>query len=399
MATSLNQSARRAAERGLLVQVIIGRQCKDSAADSLAELERLADTAGVVVTGSITQRRDRPDPAFLIGHGKLEEVQLACRAAKADLLVFDNDLSAVQVDNLSAAVGADVMDRTELILQIFARRARSAEAQMQVELAQLQYLSSRIQATEKQARFRGGIGARGPGEKPFQLHKAPMLHRIRVLKQKLELIQKRRARTREGRPWPVVSIVGYTNAGKSTLLNALTRAGAHVDDRLFATLDTKSRLLFMPGGRKAILTDTVGFIRHLPHGLVASFRSTLEEISESDMLLVVSDAGHAYASEHASVVRETLREMGADRIPALWVFNKVDCGEASARMPRLAAEYPEALFVSALTGEGLDALKLRIEAGLPVSERPFVEGGNDSWREWRVRPGAAAGCSKKPQAG
>ncbi len=386
MATSLNQSARRAAERGLLVQVIIGRQCKDSAADSLAELERLADTAGVVVTGSITQRRDRPDPAFLIGHGKLEEVQLACRAAGADLLVFDNDLSAVQVDNLSAAVGADVMDRTELILQIFARRARSAEAQMQVELAQLQYLSSRIQATEKQARFRGGIGARGPGEKPFQLHKAPMLHRIRVLKRKLEEIQERRSRTREGRPWPVVSIVGYTNAGKSTLLNALTGAGAYVDDRLFATLDTKSRLLFMPGGRKAILTDTVGFIRNLPHGLVASFRSTLEEISESDMLLIVADAGHAYAGEHVSVVRGTLKEMRADRIPALWVFNKTDCAEARARIPRLAAEHSGALFVSALTGEGVDALKLRIESGLPVAARPFAEGGNDSWREWRKRP-------------
>lgn len=388
MAKSLNKTTSRTAERGLLVQAIIGRQRRDSAADSLAELERLSKTAGIVVTGNITQHRDRPDPAFFIGHGKLEEIQLACRTANANLLVFDNDLSVAQVNNLSTAVGVDVMDRTELILQIFARRARSAEAQMQVELAQLQYLSSRIQVTEKQDRFHGGIGARGPGEKPFQLHKAPMLHRVRILKQKLKDIQKRRDRTREGRPWPVISIVGYTNAGKSTLLNALTAAEAYVDDRLFATLDTKSRLLFMPGGRKAIMTDTVGFIRHLPHGLVASFRSTLEEIAESDMLLIVSDAGHAYIGEHAAVVRETLQEIKADKIPALWVFNKADREEAQTRIPNLAAEYPGALFVSALKGDGLNELKLKIESSLPVSARPFEERGNDSWREWRDRPAA-----------
>lgn len=348
-----------AGERALLVQATIGRQNADEADDSLAELERLADTAGARVLGSITQRRDHPDAAFFIGQGKVAEIQLACRESMSNLVIFDNELSPVQVNNLDLSIGVKVIDRTELILQIFARRARTAEAQIQVELAQLQYLASRIPVSEKQHRFTGGIGMRGPGESPFQLRRAPMMARITVLKRKLKEMQKRRERTRERRPWPLVALVGYTNAGKSTLLNALTAAEAYVDDRLFATLDTKSRLLYIAPNLKVMLTDTVGFIRHLPHGLVASFRSTLEEIRESDLVLIVAEASHRYVRDHLKVVQETLMEMQADRIPHLLLMNKID---RLNNKPEMARDFPEALFISALNREGLQELKERIAA-------------------------------------
>mgnify|MGYP001130153073 CR=1 FL=1 len=354
-----------AAERAILVQAILGRQGAETAAESLAELERLAQTAGAVVLGSITQRRERPDAALFIGQGKLAEIQLACRNADARLLIFDNDLSPVQVNNLDLALGIKVIDRTELILQIFARRAKTAEAQIQVELAQLQYLSSRIPISIKQARFSGGIGMRGPGETPFQLRRAPLAARMTILKRKLKDIQKRRARTRVRRPWPAVSLVGYTNAGKSTLLNALTAAEAFVDDRLFATLDTKSRLLVLPGGRRIMLTDTVGFIRHLPHGLVASFHSTLAEVAGADLLLHVADAGHPALDDHLRIVDDTLRDIGAASRPRLLVFNKSDQPPARARRSGLEARYPEALFISALERLGLAELKARLDTLLP----------------------------------
>jgi len=363
-------------ERALLIQVILGHQPREEAADSLAELERLADTAGAVVLGSITQRRDRPGGAFFIGQGKLAEIQLAGREAKANLLIFDNELSPVQVNNLDMAVGIKVIDRTELILQIFARRARTSESQIQVELAQLQYLASRIPVSVKQARFSGGIGMRGPGESPFQLHRAPMMARITILKRKLKEIQKRRALTRERRPWPVACLVGYTNAGKSTLLNALTAAEAYVDDRLFATLDTKSRLVYLPAmlpaaaelqaglpdRRQVMLTDTVGFIRHLPHGLVASFRSTLEEIGEADLLLIVADSSHCYVREQIQVVQATLKDMQAEDIASLILLNKADRPEAAGRLAALQREYPKALVISALERKGLALLKERMAA-------------------------------------
>ena len=347
-------------ERALLVQVVVGRAGRDVAKDSLEELERLADTAGAVVVGTLTQNRPAPTPKYFIGEGKLEEIKLACKQANANLIIFDNDLSPMQVNNLDLALGIKVIDRTEVILQIFARRARSAEAQIQVELAQLEYLVGRLPASEKQARFTGGIGMKGPGESPLRLRNEPMRRRIRDLKDKLESIQDRRQRTRARRPWAAVSLVGYTNAGKSTLLNALSGTDAYVDDRLFATLDTKSRLVHIPDGRDLLLTDTVGFIRHLPHGLVASFRSTLEEVGEADLLLHVADAGHPYMSEHCEVVYDTLAEMGADRVPALLVLNKCDTPAARERLPELMSMYPGALAVSALHNEGMAELKKRM---------------------------------------
>jgi GTP-binding protein HflX len=276
------------------------------------------------------------------------------------VVIFDNDLSPGQVNNLDLALGTKVIDRTEVILQIFARRARSAESQIQVELAQLQYLVSRLPVSEKQARFTGGIGMRGPGESPLKLRNEPMRRRIRELQGKLESIRLRRERTRSRRPWVAVSLVGYTNAGKSTVLNALASAGAYVDDRLFATLDTKSRLVHLPDHRDMLLTDTVGFIRHLPHGLIASFRSTLEEVAEADLLLHVADAGHPYVREHYEVVCDTLAEIGARDVPALLVLNKCDRAEAQQALPQLKALFPQAIPVSALTGDGLGVLKLRI---------------------------------------
>ena len=254
-------------------------------------------------------------------------------------------------------MGFKVIDRTELILQIFARRASSAESKTQVELAQLQYLVSRIPVSSEQQRFQGGIGMRGPGESPLQLRNAPMRRRIRELKRSLETMQARRRRTRQRRPWPLVCLVGYTNAGKSTLLNAFARADAYVDDRLFATLDTKTRLVYLAEGRQALLSDTVGFIRHLPHGLVASFRSTLDVARDADLLLFVADAGHPFVSNHLDIVEATLQEMGADAVPTLLVFNKCDTAEAKDQLDELQAVWPESVAVSARTGKGLDTLK------------------------------------------
>jgi len=357
-----------AQERALLVQAILGRQSKDAARDSLEELERLSDTAGAVVVGSIAQHRQRPTPKYFVGEGKVEDIKLACQQAEANLVIFDNDLSPAQVNNLDLALGVKVIDRTEVILQIFARRARSAEAQIQVELAQLQYLVSRLPVSEKQARFTGGIGMRGPGESPLRLRNEPMRRRIRDLEEKLKAVQDRRQRSRARRPWLSVSLVGYTNAGKSTILNLLSSADAYVDDRLFATLDTKSRLIRLPGGREVMLTDTVGFIRHLPHGLVASFRSTLDVVRDADLLLHVADAGHPYVREHCEVVFDTLKEIGAGDIPSILVLNKCDRPQAQTALPGLLAVFPAAVPISALKGEGVAGLLERI--GASFSGRP-----------------------------
>jgi len=358
MSSHKTHSTTTASERALLAQAILGKRDPAEADDSIAELARLADTAGAIVVGQITQRRPRPTAALLIGAGKVEELRAAIRTTNADTVIFDNELSPMQVNNLDRALEVKVIDRTELILQIFAQRAESADARIQVELAQLRYLLTRLPTSEKQARFTGGIGMKGPGESPLQLRNAPMRRRIGELKRRLEQIQSHQRRTRQSRKWPQISLVGYTNVGKSTLLNRLAGvADAYADDLLFATLDTKSRLARLSSSRSVMLTDTVGFIRHIPHDLVASFRATLDVARESDLLLVVADATAPMLAEHIRVTLETLDLIGAGSVPRILVLNKTDSGDSTETILHAAEQYPNALPVSAHTGYGLDVLR------------------------------------------
>jgi GTP-binding protein HflX len=347
-------------ERAVLAQLVSARHDPAESADSLQELARLADTAGLEVAGQITQNREKPDGGTMFGTGKVEHLGRLAEEAQANTVIFDNPLNAIQAYNLSKALpGIRIMDRTEVILQIFARRARSAEAQAQVELAQLEFLLSRIPVLQTQQRFKGGIGMKGPGESHLQLRNAPIRRRITELRKRLAEIQKRRAATsrKDKRDMPVVSMVGYTNAGKSTLLNALAGADAYVDDRLFATLDTKTRLVWIAETRKLLLTDTVGFIRHLPHGLVASFKSTLDVAVQADLLMVVVDAAYPRVDDHIRVCYDTLREIEAQHVPHVLVLNKCDRGAADTALLHVTEKYPHAIPVSAKTGHGLDILK------------------------------------------
>lgn len=345
-------------ERAVLAQVVHAKMDPLEAADSLSELARLADTAGLDVAGQLTQNREKPDGGTMFGSGKVEDLRALVVEKDANTVIFDNELSAIQSHNLAKAVNVRVMDRTEIILEIFARRARSAEAQTQVELAQLQFQLSRIQFTESQQRFKGGIGMKGPGESHLQLRNAPLRRRVTELKKRLADIQKRQtSRDKAKREWPVVTMVGYTNAGKSTLLNVLTDADAYVDDRLFATLDTKTRKVWLTPSRQILLTDTVGFIRNLPHGLVASFKSTLNVAVQADLLLVVVDAAYPRVEDHIAVCLRTIEEIGADGVPYLLVLNKCDRGTADNAVLHVTEKHPQAIPVSARTGYGLDLLK------------------------------------------
>ncbi|MBP5319597.1 MAG: GTPase HflX [Kiritimatiellae bacterium] len=358
MASKFYDTAR--VERAVLAQVVLTRNDAAEAADSLAELARLADTAGLEVVGQLTQNRERPDGGTLLGSGKVEELRVVLEQTQANTVVFDNPLNAIQAHQLGKTLrGIRVLDRTEVILEIFARRARSAEAKIQVELAKTAFLLSRIPETEAQQRFGGGgTGLRGPGESHLHLRNAPLRRRITDLKRKLETIRKRQTdQSRAHRQWPVVSLVGYTNAGKSTLLNAFTRADAYVDDRLFPTLDTKTRHAWLSPARQVLLTDTVGFIRNLPHNLVACFKSTLQTAVDSDLLLVVVDATSPRLADHIAVCRETLKEIGAEGVPHLLVLNKCDEGRAGHAVLHATEAYPQAVPVSARSGYGLDLLK------------------------------------------
>jgi len=347
-------------EQALLAQLIHGRMEPDAAADSLAELARLADTAGIGVAGQLTQRRPKPDGGTLLGEGKVEDLAALLRESGATIALFDNELTAVQAHNLAKELGVRVMDRREVILEIFARRARTAEAQMQVELAQTEFRLSRIPVVEAQQRFKSGTGMRGPGESHLQLRNEPLRRRIADLKSRLKAIEERESRRQNKRDYPVVSLVGYTNAGKSTLLNVLSGADAYVDDRLFATLDTKTRLVWLGPGKRVLLTDTVGFIRNLPHGLVASFRSTLAVAAQADLLLIVVDAAHPHVEDHVAVCRETLEKIGAGKVRSLLVLNKCDDGQAGQAVAHASEKFPHAIPVSAHSGYGLDTLKTAI---------------------------------------
>jgi len=322
--------------------------------------------------GSIVQERKRKDPATLIGRGKVEEVARTAEVKRVDLLLFDDELSPAQQRNLERAVGRKTLDRTQLILDIFARRARSREGRLQVELAQLDYLLPRLTGRGAlMSRLGGGIGTRGPGETKLETDRRRIRHRIQAVKREIEKVRRDRHTRREARQRtqaPVVALVGYTNAGKSTLFTALTRARAEVSDQLFMTLDPLIRKADFGPGREVLVVDTVGFIQKLPHALVAAFRATLEELTEADLLLHVIDASAEDMEEREAAVESVLREIGAADHPRLPVLNKADL-VPPARAAGLRAARPDAVLVSASTGRGLDELAAALSRRLALAPR------------------------------
>ncbi len=361
----------RAAERAVLVGLAWGGRRAEAEA-GLQVLALLAESAGAEVAASLLQERQRPDPATFIGSGKLAEVGRLAEEAGAGLVLFDDPLSPAQQRNLERALERKVLDRSQLILDIFAQRARSREGRLQVELAQLEDLLPRLAGKGVAlSRLGGGIGTRGPGETKLETDRRRIRTRIQVLRRELEHVGRvrraqRRGRTRRGAP--VVALVGYTNAGKSTLFNALTGASARADDRLFMTLDPLCRRLAVEGGAELLLVDTVGFIRKLPHGLVAAFRATLEEVVEADLLLHVVDGAADDFEAQSEAVRRVLAEIGAQGVPQLLVFNKRDLCDP-VRAAHLGASHPEGLLVSAQAGEGLSALRAALMERLELTAR------------------------------
>ena len=336
--------------------------------ESLAELKTLAESAGARVVGEILQRRDRPDPATLIGAGKLEEIAGAAASVNADLLLFDHDLSPSQQRNIEKIVERRVIDRTQLILDIFARHARTREGQLQVELAQLQYMMPRLAGHGvEMSQLGGGIGTRGPGETKLETDRRKIARRVRHVEQQIENVRRIRTQQRQRResaPVATVALVGYTNAGKSTLFNALTRAGVLSSSRMFATLDPTIRAVELPSKRKVLLSDTVGFIRDLPHTLVSAFRATLEEVQRASLILHVSDASSRLSAEQDAQVEIVLKELEAEKKPRLRVMNKVDLLDeevAQARLADAAHHDSKTLYVSAVEGTGLATLLDRID--------------------------------------
>jgi GTP-binding protein HflX len=346
------------------------------AEESLAELRTLAESAGAKVVGEILQRRDRPDPATLIGAGKLEEIAGAAASVNADLLLFDHDLTASQQRNVEKIVKRRVLDRTQLILDIFARHARTREGQLQVELAQLQYLLPRLAGRGvEMSQLGGGIGTRGPGETQLETDRRKIARRVRHVEQQLENVRRIRAQQRQRResaPVATVALVGYTNAGKSTLFNALTQASVLASPRMFATLDPTIRGVVLPSKRKILMSDTVGFIRSLPHTLVEAFRATLEEVQRASLILQVSDASSRLSVEQDAQVEIVLKELEAEKKPRLRVMNKVDLldVEVAESLVNGAVLDAKTVYVSAKEGIGLDRLLARIDAMIeedPVS--------------------------------
>ena len=362
---------RRFRERIVLVGVVFPWTSPDQVEADLDELALLVDTAGADVVSSVVQRRDRPDPATFVGSGKAEELHRLSETVDADTVVFDDELTPAQQRNLEKILGRTAIDRTAVILDIFAQNARSQEGKAQVELALLRYRLPRLRgrgvALSQQA---GGIGTRGPGETQLEVDRRRLLRRMARLESDLRTLgdtrrTQRRARLRSRQR--AVSLVGYTNAGKSTLLNRLTGAGVVVEDRLFSTLDPRTRRLALPGGEVVLVSDTVGFVRKLPHQLVEAFRSTLEVVREADLLLHVVDGSAEDPESQIEAVRTVLAEIDAAEVPELLVVNKADRADAAAR--HLAARHGDACVVSARTGEGLDDVLVSMGARLRGADR------------------------------
>lgn len=360
-------------EKIVLVGVALGDTSTDEVDGSLDELSRLVDTAGADEAARVVQRRKAPDPAYFVGKGKAEELRDEVKMTGADLVVFDNDLSPAQGKNLEDLIGKRVLDRSELILDIFADRARTREAKLQVELAQLQYLLPRLKRMWTHlSRIRGGIGLRGPGETQLEVDRRVIRDRIATLKEKLGHIEERRRLQRKGRidAWNV-ALVGYTNVGKSTIMNRLSGEQLLSENRLFATLDATTRRIRLAEGEEILLTDTVGFIRNLPHHLVASFRATLEEVVHADLLLHVIDVSEPDHESQTRVVQEVLAGLGVVDTPTLLVFNKFDripAAERAGVRARLLSDHPGAVTASAVDPRGLVALEEALAGSLRAEE-------------------------------
>ena len=336
----------------------------------LDELAALADSAGAEVLGRLVQRRDRPDPTTFIGKGKLGELHSMVHSSDARLVAFDDELTPAQLRNVEQKLGVKVIDRTALILDIFALHARSREGKTQVELAQLNYLVPRLRGWgEAMSRQAGGIGTRfGGGETKLEIDRQHIRRRLSKLRAELKQLAKTRSvksAERERSGIPQIALAGYTNAGKSTLMNALTNSDVLVADQLFATLDPTVRRVELPGGRRATLSDTVGFVRKLPHDLVEAFRSTLEEVARASLVLHVADASAADVEEQVAAVREVLGQIGAGGVPEVLALNKVDLLSEVARA-RVQRRFPEGIEVSALRGEGMEELREGVDAALPM---------------------------------
>ena len=357
-------------ERAVLVAV---ERKSDQLARDLQELEELVMTAGGKAVEVIVQRRDAPSPSTYLGTGKVQEVKDACIAHHADLVVVDDELSPVQQRNLGEQIDRRVLDRTQLILDIFAQRARTSEGKLQVELAQLTYLLPRLSSLyTKFERQRGGIGMRGPGETKLEADRQRVRRRISDLNKQINEVSRHRRtqranRAREG--FPTAALVGYTSAGKSTLLNALAGAEVYADPKLFATLDPTTRRAKLPGGRPILISDTVGFIRRLPHHLVAAFRATLEETVEADVLLHVVDASSPEMEQQMEAVIDVLTDLHIQDKPIVTVLNKIDLVKDTSPLREMVANHPDTVYISALTGDGLKQLMITIERVLAHAER------------------------------
>ena len=349
-----NPATRTGRERAVLVGI--------ESEESLDELEELAKTAGAETVLRVLQKRPKPDPVFCVGKGKAEELSLRCQAAQADVVIFDEELSGVMQKNLEETLRLKVVDRTALILDIFAARASTREGKLQVEMAQLRYRSQRLLGQGLVlSRLAGGIGTRGPGESKLEVNRRRIRERLTDLERELEQIERQRGLRRQSREKngvPIVALVGYTNAGKSTLFNRLTGADVYVEDQLFATLDSVSRPIELPHGGKALLVDTVGFIRKLPHELVKAFRATLEEARLADVLIMVLDGADAQMEGRRRTVEEVLDSLGATEAPRVEAVNKCDLIAPDAQ------SLPGALYISASTGENVEKLLLRVESEL-----------------------------------
>lgn len=360
------------AEKAFIASFVPSRD-KTEDAEALREISRLASDAGARVVGGLVQRRAKPDPGTFFGTGKVQEIGEKAKEVEADLVIVDNDLTPAQIRNLEKILELKVIDRTELILDIFASRASTAQAQLQVELAQLQYTMPRLRRMWTHlSRYEGGLGIKGPGEKQIETDRRMAKHRVLELTRKIrEIDAVQRSHVEARREAFKVSIVGYTNAGKSSLMNRLTGAGVSVRDRLFETLDTRTHVWKFEGGRQVLLSDTVGFIRKLPHHLVASFKATLLETVEADLLLHVVDVSAPDAPEQMAAVVKVLQDLKA-AAPVLAVFNKMDLPHDRIQLQGMLAGNPEHVLVSAATGEGVEALQKKV-AGRLESDQVEVD--------------------------